>query len=226
MSDKEYFRGSKNPLNIFKTLYYDYCFSSDNPDYFWPDGIWCFCGAQGTGKTLSAVLTVQKLVKEYPKAIVVSNMDIKLPEGTTVIPFTDYKQIEETKNGINGVIFFIDELHVLFNSLESKEIPITEIACFCQMRKDRRVIIGTSQRFGRIAKPIREQMKYAIQCKNFLKLFQWNQLVYAFDAEEVEGKLQGEKVGSFFWIHSPELYKSYETLNKINRINRKGDKSK
>lgn len=200
---------------------FNFRFWKDNPQYFEPDGIWVFCGCQGSGKTLSAVQTVQKLHDMYPKAVIVSNVSIT---GIDTVPFTDYSQIERTKNDIYGVIFLIDEIQVLFNSLESKNIPLSEIACFCQNRKDRRVIIGTSQVYSRIAKPIREQLKYCILCNNVLKYIQVNTVidpnVEGYSGED-NGNLEGAIVRREIWVHSPKNYLSYDTFKKIERIERK-----
>lgn len=221
-SDKRYFQEKFGFPNIFKVIKYKTLFSKDNPNYFYPAGIWCFCGPQGSGKTLSAVRLVKRLVKEYPNVILVTNLEIhNLPECRDVFEFTDYNQILSMSNGTDGIIFFIDEIHTLWSSLESKDIPISEIAAFSQMRKDRRVIIGTSQKFGRIAKPIREQMQYAVVCKNYLDCFQYNKVVDAFDAEEVEGKLTGNIITKQIFFHSVDDYNSYDTLFKIQRLNRK-----
>lgn len=224
-SDEQYFKGSKNPVNFIRAFVHDARFYRSNPDYFHPFGIWVFCGAQSSGKTLSSVKCLKQLVKEYPKAIVCTNLEVHgLPETTEVIPFTDYSQLQTISNGIKGVIFLIDEIHVLWNSLESKNIPISEMAVFCQMRKDRRIILGTSQVYSRIAKPIREQLRYVILCRNFLKYLQVNQIIDP-NADgytgEKDGNLEGETIYTSVFFHSPADYDSYSTLNKINRIDRK-----
>lgn len=220
MSDiKEFTKGSLNPVHLFRTLRFKVLFARDNPDYFYPAGIWVFCGPQGSGKTLSAVQTLKKMLERYPKAIVCSNLEVKGLDRP-VIPFTEYKQLEELSNGIEGVIFLIDEIHVLWNSLESKEVPISEMACFCQMRKDRRVILGTSQKYSRIAKPIREQLQYVIDCKNWFSVLQVNRIIDPNEGQEVDGHLQGEKIATRIWWHRPELYDSYDTLFKINKAHR------
>lgn len=216
---KEYTKGSLNPKHIFNTLHYKLLFARNNPDYFYPAGIWVFCGPQGSGKTLSAVQCLKEILAEYPKAIVCSNLDIKGLDRP-IIPFRDYKQLEQLTNGIYGVIFFIDEIHVLWNSLESKEVPISEMACFCQMRKDRRVILGTSQKYNRIAKPIREQLQYVIDCRNFFSLLQWNDIIDPNEGEEKDGHLEGKKIATRIWWHRPELYDSYDTLFKIKKAHR------
>lgn len=218
-SIQDFLKGSKNPANMFRTIRHNILFARNNPDYFYPDGIWVFCGPQGSGKTLSAVQCLQKICKQYPKALVVSNLSVSGIDNT-IIPFTDYDQLKELDNGIYGIIFFLDELHVLWNSLESKDIPVSEMACFCQMRKNRRVIIGTSQVYSRIAKPIREQLKFAIDCRNYFGLLQVNRVLDPAESIEKNGVLEAKLVGTHIWFHNPALYGSYDTLFKIERAKR------
>lgn len=222
MSDEyKFFEGSKNPVGMLSSLHFDSKFYQANPDFFHPCGIWVFCGAQGSGKTLSAVKCVRALVKEYPKSIVCSNIALR---DIPCVPFTDYEQIKTLDNQEKGIIFLIDEIHVLWNSLESKNIPISEMAIFSQMRKARRVIIGTSQVYGRIAKPIREQLKLAIKCKSYLKYLQVNKIVDP-NGEgckgEKDGELDGELVHTSWFFHRPADYQAYDTFAKVERIERK-----
>lgn len=221
-SIRDYLGGSHNPLQVGRSFVHDVRFYADNPWYFEPNGIWLYCGCQGSGKTLSAVKTAKKMLAEYPAAKLCTNLQLK-GFGSEVIPFTGYHDLNIT-NGIYGIVFLIDEMQVLWNSLESKNIPISEIALFAQNRKDRRVIIGTSQVYSRVAKPIREQLKYVILCHNFLKYIQVNTLVDP-NAEgytgEQNGELEGEIVRKFVWFHTPEDYESYDTYAKIDRIQRK-----
>lgn len=217
---KYFSQNSKNIFNLVRSLNYKRKFFLDNPTYFDPSGIWVYCGAQGSGKTLSAVQTLLNMAKMYPRAQIVSNMNI-YGLDREIIPFERYEQIGEMSNGIEGIIFFLDELHVLWNSLESKDIPISEMAVFCQNRKDRRVIIGTSQVYGRIAKPIREQLQYVVNCKNYFNLIQVNEIIDPTESIEKDGHVSGQLVKMQVFFHSPEMYKSYETLNKISKIERK-----
>lgn len=216
---KDFLSGSMNPGNIFKTIRHNIVFARNNPDYFYPAGIWVFCGPQGSGKTLSAVQALKKICKAYPKAKVCTNLDVRGIENE-IIPFEDYEQLKSLSNGIEGIIFFLDEIHVLWNSLESKDIPISEMACFCQMRKDRRVIIGTSQVYGRIAKPIREQLQYVIDCKNYFGFLQINQILDPSEFIEKNGVIEARHIGTKIWFHNPALYGSYDTLFKIEKAKR------
>lgn len=220
---KEFTSGSLNPKNVIDTVAYKIQFARDNPDYFYPAGIWVFTGPQGSGKTLSAVQCLKKMCERYPKAIVCTNLEIKGINNKT-IEFTDYSQLSELNNGIEGIIFFLDEIHILWNSLESKEIPISEMACFCQMRKNRRVIIGTSQVYNRITKPIREQLQYIITCRNFFQLIQVNSILDPAEMIEKDGHVECAKIGTKIWFHTPALYGAYDTLFKITRAERKEKK--
>lgn len=88
--DLDLLRGSINPKNLFDIAKYKMKFKKENPDYFYPEGLLVFCGSQGSGKTLSAVQYVKKLCIEYPRAILVTNTEIKgLPAHTCVV---DYKR--------------------------------------------------------------------------------------------------------------------------------------
>lgn len=216
----KYTKGVRNPVAGVKALMYTAKYYMDNPFYFHPDGIWVFCGPQGSGKTLSAVQTAQKIAADYPKARVIANFDFELLDGSRPEPFKDYDQLVNEDNGIEGLIFVLDEIHVLWNSLESKNIPITEMSALCQMRKSRRLILGTSQVYGRIAKPIREQLKYVILCTNILKVLQINQVCDPAYSVEKDGNINPDLLATRWWFHSPELYRSYETLEKVRRIER------
>ena len=222
---KEFLSGSLNPKNIYDTAKHNILFARNNPDYFYPAGIWVFCGPQGSGKTLSAVQCLKKVCKAYPKAKVCANIDVKGIDNE-IIPFEDYEQLKTLDNGIEGIIFFLDEIHILWNSLESKEVPVSEMACFCQMRKNRRVIIGTSQVYARIAKPIREQLQYIITCKKYFGFLQVNSILDPAESIEKNGVLEVPKIATKVWFHSPKLYNSYDTLFKIQKASRKENKKK
>lgn len=214
----EYLQGSLNPLNIFKVARHNIDFKKNNPHYFNPEGLLVFCGEQGSGKTLSAVQYVKQLCEAYPKAILCTNVDISgLPEHTKVIEYTGIECLTQIENGLFGVIYLIDEIQLEFNSLESKNIPIEVMIEVCQQRKQRKHIVGTSQVYGRMAKPLREQIRNVVLCSNFLKVLQVNKLIDGSKSREENGKLIVETSSSYCWFHSPSLYNSYDTYAKMRR---------
>lgn len=118
-----------------------------------------------------------------------------------------------------GVIFFIDEIHLELNSLESKNVPVEVMVEISQQRKQRKHIIGTSQRYNRMAKPLREQIRDCVACRNYFGCIQYNQLIDGDSAHEVNGETKYEIRRRMLWFHSPEMYEAYDTYVKMRRYN-------
>lgn len=213
-----YFCGSLNPKRIFEVLGFKYKFRKEHPLYFSPEGITVFCGSQGSGKTLSAVQLVQKICIDYPDAIFVTNTKISNISNKTILCESAEKMVQmlvDVSNGEKGVIYFIDEIQTLLNSLQSKDIPLELIVELSQQRRQRKLIIGTSQVYSRMAKPLREQVKNVIVCKKFFGFIQFNKLIDGESSIEVDGHLKYDTEKIFVWFHNISLYNSYETFGKI-----------
>lgn len=173
------------------------------------------------GKTLSAVQYVKKLCIEYPRAILVSNVKIEgLPAHTAIVEYNGIESLVKHSNGYAGIIYFIDEIHLEFNSLESKNIPIEVMVEVSQQRKQRKHIVGTSQVYMRMAKPLREQIKNVVLCKNYLGCIQFNKLIDGENTHEENGKLKVDTLKHLLWFHNPVLYKSYDTYAKMKRYSK------
>ena len=216
MISKQSLEGSKNLINLFNCFKYNRDFYKSHPDYFDPDGLTIFVGPQGSGKTLSAVKYVYSLKKLYPKAIIVTNIDLTdYPvDNITTFRFKNSDDLSKYKNGLNGVIFLIDEIQLYFNSLESKNIDPQVMVQISQQRKQRKHIVATSQVFGRLAKPLREQFSSIILCKSYFHYFQKNSLLTrdSLDTDNSTGtNIKGKVLKNFFWIHSPKDYLKYDT---------------
>ena len=134
-----------------------------------------------------------------------------------VIAYDGLDCIKNLSNGKEGVLYLIDEIHLEFNSLESKNIPIEIMVDVSQQRKQRKHIVGTSQVYMRLAKPLREQIDTVVICRNFLGCIQYNKVINGKTATEESGKLQAEIIRKFLWFHRPELYNSYDTYAKMKR---------
>ena len=210
--------GSLNPINVGRVIKHNHDFYRSQPGYFRPEGLLVFCGEQGSGKTLSAVQYVKKLCNEYPDAILCTNVQINgLDPRTHVVEYDGLDCLKNLENGYFGVIYLIDEIHLEFNSLESKNIDIEVMIEVSQQRKQRKHIIGTSQVYGRLAKPFREQIRNVVLCSNFCKILQINTLIDGSKSVEKDGKLITESVKRFYWFHDPALYDSYDTYAKMKR---------
>lgn len=192
----------------------------EHPDRLPTDGIICFCGMQGTGKTLSAVNYVYNVAKAFPNALICTNAGLNFPDlANEIIPYTGIDQMLELDNGEYGIIFFLDEMHIEFNSLESKGMDSNIFQLVSQQRKARKHIVGTSQVFGRLAKPFREQFKYAVLCDNFHSLV-FRQEVYSAmnisSNEDITVKLR--PIAVKFYFPSSEDFQRYDTTQIIERI--------
>jgi len=212
---------------------------ADHPGYMHSEGTMIYCGPQGAGKTLSAVRYLLALMERYPNAVVCTNvgltnfpfnaeMDPSAPHGWAYRPgqcgrpIVEYNGLECLKwlnNGYQGVIYLIDELHLELNSLESKNIDIDVMIEISQQRKQRKHIIGTSQQYLRLAKPLREQVHDIVLCKCLFGRMQLNKWIDGSTAVEENGQVQAKvKKTSVFW-HTPAMYGSYDTYAKMKRYN-------
>lgn len=211
-------RGEFIPKHFFELLRYNRRFKRENPNYFTPDGLLLFCGKQGSGKTLSAVRYIERVAKAYPLAWIVSNINLNLDVSNKILPYLGLSELSLLDNGTNGIICLIDEIQTEFNSLESKSVSPTVLAMISQQRKRRCHIVGTTQLFGRVAKPFREQCSAAVDCTVILGGFvQRNHVIDITSCiEKDSGDLDGYKYtwhSTFF--RSSKYYNKYDTYQRI-----------
>lgn len=215
-----------------------------DPDYFWPSGTQIYCGRQGSGKTISAVRHVGRLRNRYRKCILVSNLFVSGAKQLTFRNENELKSLVEemqssrdrladyyiyiqsmeelalalvhVNNDKYGVIYLIDEIHTYFNALESANIPMFVFTEISQQRKQRKLIIGTSQLFMRLAKPFREQCDSLIVCNTIGGIFTTQK---AYDGMELEQDYDGSLIGSVkkrgWFFHTRKIRDSYDTFQKV-----------
>lgn len=216
-------RESLNPKRIIDWIKYKLKFFKEHPNYFHPDGLIVFTGAQGTGKTLSAVNYVENLLNAYPKAKLVTNLELKnYPfDDERIFFFQNGDDLSKYDNDEFGVIFLIDEIQLYFNSLQSKNINPDVMVQISQQRKQRKHIVSTSQVFGRMAKPLREQFSSVLVCNNIFGFIQFNKLVDRDSVGENDNgtSLKGQVKKRFLWFHSPKDYGKYDTYHVIKQNN-------
>lgn len=207
--------------DFFADRKYKTAFAIAHPEYFAPDGLCLFCGGQGQGKTLSAVRYIDRLCKKYPEVLVVSNVYLDLPHyNKDVIKYTGLADVSVMDNGYSGIILFLDEIQVEFNSLESAKIHPSVFQTISQQRKRRLHVVGTTQLFKRLAKAWREQCNVVIDCDYFLGLLQRNRFVdFGTIAEDASGNLTNYSYsGSSYWFRAPKYYDMYNTFERVNRV--------
>jgi hypothetical protein len=138
----------------------------------------------------------------------------------TYVKFSSMEQLAQALVGINneklGVAYLVDEIHTYFNALESKNIPMYVFTEISQQRKQRKLIIGTSQLFMRMAKPLREQCDNLIVCNTVAGVFTIQRVYDGMSvSQDYDGKLVGtiKKKGWFF--HTRKLRNSFDTFQKV-----------
>lgn len=230
------FKGNKIPKrtkksnykkrNIFLKIFYDLPrskardFFQRNPDSMGIHGLYMFCGSQGSGKTIAAVYFMREILQKYPLVKLRSNISIDFQHGQ----ITHWRQIVDVHNGDIGQIDFLDEIQNWFSSNESKNFPVEMLTEITQERKKHKVIIGTSQVFTRMAKPLREQTTYLCLPKTFLGCFT---VCPIFKPElDDDGKMVKKKfVRCFCFAHDDDLRNSYDTYERVARLSSKGFQS-
>lgn len=219
----KFFKSNIRFPNMIETFMFKYEQQKLNPERMPCDGILCFCGEQGSGKTLSAVHYVYNLASAFPRCQVVTNVGLTWDLPNDIISYTGPEQMLELDNGDYGIIFLLDEMHIEFNSLESKGMDAHIFELVSQQRKARKHIVGTSQVFGRLAKPFREQFKYAVCCDNFFGLVFRQQIFKAMNVasgEDITTRLCPRAVK--FYFPAPSDFEIYDTTQIIRRMRKNG----
>lgn len=183
-------------------------------DGFQYAGLWTFSGAQGGGKTLLMMHLLKQVLADSPGAIVVSNISIY---GVPSFPYTGIDDFDKYANGRDGAIFVIDEIHTLFNSLESAKMPISTMQVWCQNRKNRRLILGTSQRFTRVSKGVREQTTWNYECRKGIAGLLYSYRVFDGSEYDDDGKYTGEEPKRNFYVPNVSVMRMYNTLEVVKR---------
>ena len=213
--------------NFFVRLFWDFPkrFVLDrltqDPDRYNNTAIIIFEGEQGSGKTIAAVQYIYEELRKYPLAQFSANIDVK---GQTEL-LEGLEQIIESDNGVFGQLNLIDEVQNWLNSNESKNVPVEFVGEICQQRKQAKAIIGTTQRFNRMSKQLRQETTFLMRpitvmgCLTIVRKYK--------PKVDADGQVSKMKMlGCYFFVHSDELREAYDTYSKVKRLNLKGFKPK
>lgn len=165
LKKKSFFR---RILVDFPRQFTDDLFDKD-PEFFKYQGLVIFEGRQGSGKTMSMVEFIMRMQKEYPLSKTTTNFGL-ISQNKEL---KDWRMLIDYKNDKQGVIVGMDELQNWFSSNDSRNFPPEMLGIVTQNRKNRRIILGTSQNFYLLAKAIRSQATEVRRCTTLFRLLNY-----------------------------------------------------
>lgn len=188
-------------------------------DFFPYQGMIIFEGRQGSGKTISMVRYMKDMQYEFPDALCTTNLAFTDENK----PLKTWTMLIDYKNGYKGVIVAMDELQNWFSSNDSKNFPPEMLSLITQNRKNRRIILGTSQNFYLLAKAIRSQATEVRRCATYFGcLTVVRRLEPILDSEG--NVVEWKKRGIYCFVHDKELRDSYNTWKVIENLRKSGFK--
>lgn len=182
-------------------------------DFFDPQGLIIFTGRQGRGKTVAMAEYLLYLQDSYPLCKCLTNFAYKHED----VELQHWRQLTDFKNGVKGVVVGIDEMQNWFSSNQSKNFPPEMLAVITQNRKNRRIILGTSQNFYLLAKAIRSQATEVRECMTFFRCFT---MVFRKEAilDDKGDVKEWKRRGFYYFVHTPRIRESYDTYRVIESL--------
>ena len=176
-------------------------------------------GEQGTGKTITLVYLLLKYQEQYPLLKVRTNMCYKYENGG----IENWRDLVFSNNGEYGQIDVLDEVQNWFSSLQSKNFPVEMLSEISQQRKQRKMILGTSQVWQRVAKPIREQVRLVYKpftlfgCLTICTVYK--------PIVNSDGQTESMKFRKvFYFVHNDKIRHAFDTYKKIQYMSAVGFK--
>lgn len=192
---------------------------NQNPDSFPMYGLHLVVGEQGSGKTIAVTEMLMRLKNKYPNVKIRTNYNYIYENGQ----IEDWRSLVHNDNGELGQIEVIDEVQNWFNSLQSKDFPIEMFGEITQQRKQRKMIVGTSQVWGRVAKPLREQCFRVYKPVTFFGALTWVR-VFKPDISQ-DGSIDNLRyLKMYFFVHNDKIRLAFDTYKKIEVMSAVGFK--
>lgn len=188
-------------------------------------GVHFYVNSMGSGKTISVTEKALRLREKYPKLWIVSNYEITVADDY----FSDYETLLNMKNPNGseyGLLVLFDEIHLTFASDNWKNAPADLLDYIAMRRKEKTLILGTSQVFGRIDKKLREQCTVVIECVTYLNRWTFNK-AYRVEDYLVNGELKdsGQKkrrrLFRYNFVQTNNIRQAYDSYALVEKINLK-----
>ena len=205
------------PYDLFRWLVWDFLTRKQRDQVFSEYGFSIFTGRQGAGKTVSMIRYLDLMRKKYPNVKIITNFNYAYADKR----MKDWRDFMEIRNGEDGVIFAIDEIHSEYSAASWKDFPEALLSEISMQRKQRVKIVATSQVFCRVAKPIREQAFSVMVCRTYfgrLTFFkEYDAAEYSTSDTPYKVKKSVKPIWKSVFVQSNALRRSFDTYEKIER---------
>ena len=181
-------------------------------------GIYCYCGKQGSSKTLNVI---QYLYENRDK-IIYSNLK---SINSDVIPYTYIKDLDDLLKlrSEHDIIIFFDEI---FTEINKHQRISTEVMDFLsQMRKRRIILLTTCQEWRLLPLDFRLYVRYQINCSlvsiPFFKgitiknIIDGDDIKWSDEEQDFVGNLISNTI-SHTQLRIANLYDTYEQIGKFS----------
>ncbi|WP_432663186.1 hypothetical protein R9X47_21735 [Wukongibacter baidiensis] len=177
-------------------------------------GLHIYVGLFGRGKTISMVEHAYRLAKKFPQLTVYTNIKLQnFPEHTTIIPLENYQQIIDAPG---DSLFVIDEISSIFQSRSWSKFPPALMGQLLQVRKRKKMVLGTAQRFHHVDKLIRDITFNVIQCSCIARRWVFQRYYEAYDVE-VENEMRPAPIKwRYNFIQTDFIRNLYDTAELID----------
>lgn len=206
------------PYDLFRWLLWDLLTFRRRSHDFVPYGFTIFVGRQGSGKTISMIQYLNDMRRKYPNCLILTNFQYTYATKR----MQDWRDLLEIRNGTDGVIFAIDEIHSEYNSSNWSDFPESLLSEISQQRKQRVKIVATAQVFSRIAKPIREQAFSVVCCRTYLgrltRNVEYDAAEYVTGETPYQVRKKCKPLSRKTFVQSNRLRNCFDTYEKIERM--------
>lgn len=202
-------------LDFPKQLGIDY--ARKDSDFFDAHGCIVFEGRQGGGKTISAVQYARELKRRFPECLVLSNTSLDFED----LSLQDWKPLLNVKNDKYGVVCLIDEAQLWFNGRFASNFNLSCVGLISQNRKNKRVLLLTSQNFCQLDRQLRINCTELRKCFTFFGVLT---VVSCFSPEmDSEGNIKHNRFKRLYWyIQDDDLRGCYDTYKVISILSKSG----
>lgn len=185
-------------------------------------GLSCFVGRQGSGKSMSMVVELERIRKYHPTVKIMTNFGYVHEDE----PLTDWQQLIDCRNP-DGIVFAIDEIQNEFDVYESRNFSLDILKVITQQRKQGIKVLASSQVFTRVSKPLREQCFEVIECYTLLgrwtfqKCFDADDYNYIIDSVDPIKKSKAHRHWRRNFVQSKavrNLYDSYAVIESMKKL--------